>query len=708
MLRFAAIGLLALNPLAGPARAEPLEYPPTRTVDVVDVLHGVEIPDPYRWLEDSEDPEVIAWTQAQNALTRAQLDRFAVTRAALKARLEKLYYVTSTTPPAMYGDRDSGPKYFFTRRSADQNHAVVYVRPHGLDKEATVVIDPNKFSKDGTSALDWWVPSPNGKLVVYGKSEGGSELSTLHLRDVASATDLALEIPRTRACSVSWDPDSHGFHYTRYPQVGSVPAGDEQFYRHVYYHRFGTNWEDDPKVFGEDLAKEIWNDIGSTTDNRYQYISSSRDWTANDFYIRRMGDERFETVATGLDGRFSGDTLDDKLYIHTDYQAPRYRVLVTDADNPGPDNWRELIPEQKHVIRAMLVVGRKLVLHVLDNAHSRLLIYDPDGTLESEVELPTLGTVSRLSGRSTHADLFFQFDSFAHPTTNYRYNVRKGELEIIDQLDVGVALDEYVTTQVWFNSKDGTRVPMFVVHKKGLVRDGSNPTLLYGYGGFNHIETPFFYRAAFEWFDRGGVFAVANIRGGGEFGKEWHVAGRLGNKQNTFDDFAAAAEKLIADNYTNPERLAMRGGSNGGLLVGAVMVQRPELFKAVVCLVPLLDMLRYHEKKIGRLWIPEYGDPDLPEDFQWLRAWSPYHNVKPGTAYPAVYFRTADGDSRVDPMHARKMAALLQSATSSSNPVLLWIESKAGHGAGEPMSKYIDRQLDTWTFLMWQLGMIEE
>ncbi|MBN2447487.1 MAG: S9 family peptidase [Phycisphaerae bacterium] len=688
--------------IAQPATAERPAYPEARVDNLVEELHGVQVPDPYRWLENGDDAEVQAWTAAENALTRQQLDRFETLRSELRERLTKLYSATYTAPPANYGN-----KYFFTRREAGQDHSIVYVRLDGLNDDPKVVINPNEFSEDGTVALDWWVPSPDGSLIAYGKSESGSELSTLHLRDVRTGTDLALKIPYTRACAIGWDPDSQGFHYTRYPTPGSVAPGDERYNRHVFYHKFGTNWEDDPEIFGKGLPKEVWNDVSNSSDNRYQFISSSRDWTKNDLYMRSMDEQVFHPVAVGLDGEFKGDTHDGKLYLLTNYKAPRYRVLVCDVDNTDENNWRELIPEHDGVIRDMVLAGGKIVMHVMENAYSQLRVYNLDGSRETQIKLPTFGTVDGLSGRSNLSELFFKFESFAYPPTVYHYRMNTKKLTVLEQMDVPAKLDNYAMNQVWFESKDGTRVPMFVVHTKGMKKDGNNPTLLYGYGGFNGISSPFFWRSLFDWLDRGGVFALASIRGGGEFGKEWHVAGRLGNKQNTFDDFIAAAEKLIADKYTCPERLAIRGGSNGGLLVGAVMVQRPELFKAVVCEVPLLDMLRYHQREIARLWIPEYGDPDLPKDFKWLYAYSPYQNIRPDTAYPSVLFRTAESDSRVDPMHARKMAARLQAVSTSDNPVLLWIEPKAGHGAGQPLSKYLDGQLDIWTFLLWQLGVVE-
>ena len=684
-------------------RAQRPDYPATRIDDVVEQIHGVSVADPYRWLENTEDADGRAWTEAQNALTRGYLDRFQAQREALAKRLTELYSANVGSTP-----RIRRSNYFFTKREGAQNHAVVYVCKDGYDKQPKVAIDPNAFSEDGTVALDWWYPSPDGRWIAYGKSASGSEKSTLHLRNVGANADTVFAIPHTRASSVAWEPGGGGFYYCRYPKPGSVAKGDENYYRHVYYHKFGTNWKDDPKVFGDEQPKEQWHGVYNSSDDKHLFLFASLDWTKNDLYFKKHGEAELRPIAVGLDGAFTGDVHDGKLYLLTDYEAPRSRVLVADVNNPSQANWKELIPQQKGVIQSTSIIGGKLVLNMLENAYSRLLIYSTDGTLEKEIELPTLGTVSGINGRHDKSELFYSFQSFAYAPVVVRHDLGSGKSEIVDRMDVEVDSDRYVTKQVWFNSKDGTRVPMFVTHKKEIKLDGDNPTLLYGYGGFNNAMVPRFRRSIFPWLDRGGVYASANLRGGGEFGKEWHLAGRLEKKQNVYDDMIAAAEKLIADKYTNPNRLAARGGSNGGLLMGAMMTQRPDLFRAVHCAVPLLDMLRYHNFSIARLWIPEYGDPDKPEHFKFIYPISPYHHVKKGAAYPAVLFTTAESDSRVDPSHARKMTARMQAASSSDRPILLWVETKAGHGAGKPLSKIIDSQVDYWIFFLWQLGMLND
>lgn len=697
--------LLVALCLAPAALSENFNYPPTRTDSTVDTLHGVQVPDPYRWLESVDEPEVQHWTELQNALTRSALDRFPKERAKLKSELETLYAAASMSSPRVYGTR-----YFYTRRSGSQNHAQIWMQTGNLESEARLVLDPNTFSDDGTVALDWWFPSPDGSVIAYGKSAGGSEKSVLHLRDVKGGFDGALQIPHTRANTVAWDADGQGFLYIRYPEPGTVPANEENYHRHVFHHRFGTDWTKDPKVFGDSQPKEQWHTVYASSDWRYRFLSASMDWARNDLFFCPSGSTEFKPLAVGHNARFSADVLGDSVILLTDLDAPRFRVLRAPLENPDAANWKEIVPQQTGVIQGVTIANGRLVLNILENAYSKLAIYSPDGKLEREVPLPTLGTVGGVSGQPDKPELFFSFESFAFPPTVYRMNLDAvgGAPEIVEQMKLeNVNLQDYVTEQVWFQSADGVRVPMFVIRKQNVKLDGNNPTVLYGYGGFNISQTPSFVRGLIPWLDRGGVYAIANLRGGGEFGKDWHLAGRLERKQNVFNDMIAAAEKLIADKYTKPEKLGIRGGSNGGLLVGAMIVQRPDLFRAVHCAVPLLDMIRYHRLSIARLWIPEYGSAEDSQQFKTLLSYSPYHHVKPGTKYPATLLTTGESDSRVDPMHARKMAAALQAATASDLPVLLWVETKAGHGAGKPLSKVIESSVDYWIFFMWQLGMLD-
>lgn len=683
------------------ALAQRPNYPTTHLEAVTDIVHGVTIADPYRWLENGDDPEVQAWTERQNALTRSYLDRFPATRQMLTQRLTAIYSAATVSGPRVYGER-----YFYTRREGSQNHPVVYMKEGAIDAEPRAVLNPNEFSADGTVALDWWFPSPSGALIAYGKSSAGDERSTLYLRDVVTGEDRELAVPRTRSSTVAWDADGGGFLYCRYPEAGSVPAGDEVYYRHVYYHRLGSDWRSDRKVFGEGRPKEEWPKVYPSSDYRYQFLVVQHGWSEEDLYIRRADEQEFRPIAVGLKARHSGDVLGDKLFLLTNHQAPRCRVVVADPTSRGPETWKELIPEQKGVIQSMTIVGGKLILGVMENAYSRLCVYDTDGKLVTEIELPALGSVAGISGRYDGSELFFRFESFTYPPTVFRYDLGTHQMGVVEQMQVDVDVSRYEVRQVWFNSKDGTRVPMFVIHPQGLELNGDNPTVLCGYGGFNISITPTFLQHPLPFLEAGGVYALANLRGGGEFGEQWHQAGQLEKKQNVFDDMIAAAEKLIADKYTGRARLGLRGGSNGGLLVGAMITQRPDLFKAAYCAVPLLDMVRYHRFSIARLWIPELGSAEDPEQFKFLCAYSPYHHVRMGEKYPAVLFTTAESDSRVDPMHALKMTALMQSTTGSDNPVLLWVEKEAGHGKGKPLRKEIQERVDSWVFFMWQLGML--
>ncbi|EQB63035.1 MAG: Prolyl oligopeptidase [candidate division Zixibacteria bacterium RBG-1] len=676
------------------------KYPASKAEVVYDTLHGVVISDQYRWLEKQEDSAVEDWVAKETQFTRSILDTLPH-RDEIYSQLKKLYDLTTISSPSIYGE-----KYFFFKREAGQNHSVVYVREGNHTAPARVVLDPNTFSTDGTVALDWMHPSPEGELIAYGKSEGGSEISTLYLRDVTTGKDLDLKISYTRAASVAWLRDLSGFYYTHYPKPGAVPEGDEKYFRKVYFHKMGDNPENDQLIFGEGRPKEEWCDIELSSDHRYLMLSASLDWTKNDLWIRGVNQTgSFIPIAEKLDGSFGGDVFGNTLYLLTNYQAPRYKIMTTPVNNPKMDNWEELVPEQKGVIRGFRIVGGKLVLLMSEDVASKIYIYSLDGKKEKEIPLPTLGSVGGIDGKQDGDELFFSFTSYFYPPTVYRYDMKTGKLEETDKMQLDFDLSAYEVKQMFYNSKDGTKIPMFIVNKKGLKLDGNNPTLLYGYGGFDISLTPSFIRGIYVWLDRGGVYAVANIRGGGEYGRTWHEAGRLERKQNVYDDFIAAGEWLIANKYTNNQKLAIQGGSNGGLLMGAMLTQRPDLFKAVVCQVPLLDMLRYEKFKIARLWIPEYGSASDPAQFKWLYAYSPYQKVKEGTKYPATMITTGVQDSRVDPMHAFKMTALLQKANSGPNPILLRVEPKAGHGAGKPVSKILNEQTDIWAFLLWQLGV---
>jgi prolyl oligopeptidase len=695
--------LLTAMPTCAADEKNPAPYPPSRTEKVVDRLHGTDVPDPYRWLEDGNSAEVKQWVERQNAFTRAVLDELPG-RAAIRERLNTLLDIGSIGTPAVAKGR-----YFYTRRDGKQNQPVLYVR-EGLQGKDRVLLDPNTLSKEGIVALDWWYPSRDGKLLAYGLSEGGTEQSTLHVRDVETGKDLPDVIERTRACSVAWLPDSKGFYYTRYPQPGSVPRGQENYHRHVYLHLLGADPAKDTKVYGEGRQMEDWPDVRLSPDGRWLVVTVEQGWAKSEIFFKDTQKEGagFVPLVEKVNALFSAIVRNDRFYVRTNDGAPRYRLYLVDPLKPGREQWKEIIAESKDVLERVAAVGDTLAVEYAVRASSRLRLFDRDGKPLQEVQLPTLGTLAGMGGEWDGTELLYGFQSVTVPPTVYHLDLKTKRSELWQQVKADIDFAAYEVEQVTYRSKDGTPVTMFLAHQKGLRRDGNNPTLLYGYGGFNISLTPSFNPSRFLFLERGGVLAIANLRGGGEYGEEWHQSGMLGKKQNVFDDFLAAAEWLIREKVTRPERLAIQGGSNGGLLVGAALTQRPELFRAVVCQVPLLDMVRYHKFLIARLWIPEYGSADDPEQFQWLYAYSPYHHVKKGTAYPAVLLATAEGDSRVDALHARKMAAALQAATTSpvgEKPILLRLEPKAGHGQGKPRGKVLDELTDVWSFLFWQLGI---
>ncbi len=677
-------------------------YPGTPVEPVTEKLHGVEITDPYRWLEDSESPRVKEWVDKQNAYTRAVLDPLPG-RDKIHQRLGKLLEIgrISAATPAE-------GRYFYTKRQGTQNQAILYVRDE-IDGKDRVLIDPNQLSAEGIIALDWWFPSRDGRLLAYGLSKNGSEESTLYVKDVTTGKDLPDQIERTRHASVSWLPDGKSFFYSRYPAAGSVAKGDENYFRHIYYHELGSDPAKDMKVFGEGRKKEDWPGVALSPDGRWLVVNVEQGWSKTEVYLKdRKADGPFVTVIENVEAIHDPVIRNDTLYLRTNNGAPRYRVVKVDPSTPSPLNWREIIPEGEDVLDNFAVVGDRLVGLYMRNASSRLRIFDLDGKMLHEVQLPTLGTIEGLGAEWDGKEIFYGFLSFTVPPSVFHFDLKTLKTRLWQRVEADIDADAYEVKQVRYPSKDGTPITMFLAHRKGIKLDGTNPTYLTGYGGFNISETPFFGASLFLFLERGGVVAVPNLRGGGEYGEDWHKAGMLDKKQNVFDDFIAAAEWLIANKYTSPKRLVIQGGSNGGLLIGAAVTQRPDLFRAAVCQVPLLDMLRYHHFRIAKLWIPEYGDPDDPKAFAWLRGYSPYHRVKEGTAYPAMLFTAAESDTRVDAMHARKMAARLQAATAGKGPILLRLETKAGHGAGKPRAKVLEEMTDTWSFLFWQLGVDPE
>ena len=678
--------------------------PPKATVKpVAETIYGTKIVDDYRWLEDASSPETQRWVSEEGAYSRSLLDPLPG-REQLRKRLGELLSIGEISAPQI-----GGPYYFHTSRQGAQNQPVLLVREgvHGQDR---TLVDVNQLAADGTVALDWWQPSEDGKYVSYGTSPSGSEDSTLHVVETATGKLLADSIPRTRAASVAWKLDNSGFFYTRYPRKGEVPEGQDVYNRHVFYHGLGEDPAKDALIFGEGLGPEDWPNVQLSNDGRWILISVEQGWTKSELYLQDLksgsGPVR---ITEGKNFLYSGDIFDGKIFITTNEDAPRYRMFSVEASAPARANWKEIIPQSDAVLQGAAVVNGQLLGQYEKNASSQLKLFAVDGKPLGDVGLPSIGSVVGLGGKWDRKEVFFGFQSFTTPDSVYQVDLATRGTSLWKKVEApGIDPENYEVEQLWFTSKDGTRVPMFVFHKKGLQLNGKNPTLLTGYGGFNISLTPEFRGDRYLWLEHGGVFAVANLRGGAEFGEDWHRAGMLDKKQNVFDDFIAAAEYLIAQKYTDKDHLAIRGGSNGGLLMGAALTQRPDLFRAVVCQVPLLDMLRYQNFQIAKLWVPEYGSADDPGQFKWLFAYSPYHHVKAGAEYPAILFMTADTDTRVDPMHAKKMAALMQAEAangqSRERPILLRVDTKAGHGAGKPIAKQIDDFTDIYSFLFWQLG----
>ena len=701
--------VLATAVYAGNDSKTPSAPPVAAEKPVIDMFHGTKVLDNYRWLEDGKNPETQKWVEQEMAYTRGILDHLAG-RDAIHKRLTDLLSIGNVTPPMI-----AGRHYFYTKREGMQNQPILYVRDH-LNGTDRVLVDANQLAADGTIALDWYQPSDNGKYVAYGTSPSGSEMSTLHVIETKTGTVLRDTIERTRAASIAWKLDNSGFYYTRYPKKGDLPDGQEMYNRHVFYHELSNDPEERPEdtdqlIFGQGRDPEDWPGVSISNDGHWLLISVQQGWTKSELFLMNLKAGTPPTrITTGKNFLYSGEVYNDKLFVTTNEDAPRYRVFTADAGNYDRESWKELIPQTDAVLQGTGVCGGKLFAQYEQNATSQLKIFDLDGKKLNDLTLPAIGTVFGSGGRWDRDEIFYGFQSFTFAKSIYRYDLKDGSTTLWTHVDApSIDPAGYEVHQEWFKSKDGTRVPMFVVHKKGVEKNGHNPTLLTAYGGFNVSVTPTFSRTAYLWMEHGGIYAVANLRGGAEFGEDWHRAGMLDKKQNVFDDMIAAAEHLIAEKYSDKNHLAIQGGSNGGLLMGAMITQRPDLFRAVICQVPLLDMIHYQDFQIAKLWIPEYGTSENAEQFKWLFAYSPYHHVKPGAEYPAILFMTADTDTRVDPMHAKKMAAEMQAeaknGTSRTRPILLRIESKAGHGAGKPVTKQIEEFTDVYSLLFWQLGV---
>ena len=678
----------------------PLVGPPVAGARALtETFYGIKVLDPYRWLEDSSSAETRKWVAGEMAYTRAVLDPVAG-REEIHARLAELLRIGEIGVP-----RIAGKYYFYTRRDGLQNQPVLYVR-EGVDGKDRVLVDVNLLAADGTVALDWFWPAEHGKYVAYGTSSNGSEISTLHVIETKTGNLLPDTIERTRTCSLAWSLNNSGFYYTRYPKKGDVPEGQERYNRHLFYHELGNDPEKDELIFGEGRDAEDWPEVRLDNDGRMLLITVSQGFTKTELFLMDLKKGTPPTrITTGKNFLYSASVYNGRVYIVTNEDAPRFRMFVTEAGEYDRDDWKEIIPQTGSVLKDAQLWGGKIFAQYEQNASSQLKVFDLEGKNVRDVALPGIGSVFDIGGKWDRDEIFYGFESFTVPPTIYRYDVEHGSSSVWAKVDApSIDASAYSVEQEWFRSKDGTRVPMFLVHKKGMKKDGANPTLLTGYGGFDISLTPSFERDIYLWLEHGGIYAVANLRGGAEFGEDWHRAGMLDKKQNVFDDMIGAASYLVSERYTDAAHLAIEGASNGGLLVGAVMTQSPELFRAVVCRVPLLDMLRYQNFQIARLWIPEYGTAENPEQFRWLYGYSPYHHVRSGVEYPAVLFMTGDSDSRVDPMHAFKMTAALQ-ASGSKRAVLLRVGTAAGHGVGTPLATRVGELTDVYSFLFWQLGV---
>nr|WP_041569579.1 prolyl oligopeptidase family serine peptidase [Chloracidobacterium thermophilum] len=679
--------------------SSPIVYPPSKKVEQVDDYHGIKVADPYRWLEDADSPETKAWVEAQNKVTFGFLESIPE-RARLRERLTQLWNYEKFGVPFREGDR-----YFFTRNDGLQNQSVLYVGRTPDDPQARVLLDPNTLSADGTVALTNYAVSDDGKLLAYGLATAGSDWNEWRVRNVETGEDLPDRLQWVKFSGASWTKDGRGFFYSRYdePKEGNL-LQSTNYYQKLYYHRVGTPQSADELVYERRDHKE-WGFGGYVTDDgRYLGIVVTMGTSPkNLFFYKDLTNPEAKVVELIPD--FIADFTPvgndgTTFYFRTDWEAPRGRLIAIDATRPERANWREIIPQSRDTLEAVRWVGGRFIALYLSDAKTQVRMFDREGKFVQEIALPGIGTAVGFGGKPEATETFYAFTSFTQPTSIYRYDFATGKSTLLRQPKVAFDPGAYVTQQVFYKSKDGTRIPMFIVHRKGLKQDGKNPTLLYGYGGFNISLTPSFSPARIAWLEMGGVLAIPNLRGGGEYGEEWHQAGTKLKKQNVFDDFIAAAEWLIREKYTQPARLAIQGGSNGGLLVGACMTQRPELFGAALPAVGVLDMLRFNKFTIGWAWESDYGSPQNPEEFKALYAYSPLHNLKPGTRYPATLITTADHDDRVVPAHSFKFAAALQAAHKGDAPVLIRIETRAGHGAGKPTSKLIEETADVWAFLV--------
>lgn len=679
-----------------------LKYPATPKQDVIDDYHGVKVEDPYRWLEDDNSQETKDWVKAENAVTANYLATIPF-RDKIKSRLEELWNYPKYSSPFKKGEY-----YYFFKNDGLQNQAIMY-RQKGMDGQPEEFLNPNTLNKEGIAALGGFNFSKSGKYMAYSIAVAGSDWQDVYLMETATKQLIKDKIQWVKFSSYSWNGDE-GFYYSGYdkPDEKSKLSKQNQFHK-VFYHKLGTDQSADQLVYEDKEHPLRYHGGGLTEDGRFLILSVTEGTSGSEIWYRDLKDPAQKKLKLLIPGfKTEPDVIDNNgglLLVRTNEDAPNYKVVLVDPKNPEKAKWKTIIAEKAEALQSVSTGGGYLFVQYLKDASSKVYQYTYDGKLVREITLPGIGTASGFGGEKPDKEFFYTYSSFSTPPSIYRYDVATGQSVLFRKTQIKMNTDDFVTEQVFFTSRDGAYVPMFLTHKKGLKMDGNNPVLLYGYGGFNIPMTPGFSISNAFFIEQGGIYAVVNLRGGSEYGEKWHKAGMLENKQNVFNDFIGAAEYLIKTRYTNPEKIAIRGGSNGGLLVGAVMTQRPELFKVALPAVGVMDMLRFHKFTVGWGWTVEYGSSDSVNHFPYLYKYSPYHRLRPGVKYPATLVTTADHDDRVVPAHSFKFAARLQEYNAGDNPVLIRIETNAGHGAGKPTSKVIDEATDVWSFVMQNLGM---
>ncbi len=670
-------------------------YPETKTVEQTDDYHGTMVADPYRWLEADTAQAVEEWVKTQNQATFDYLEKIPY-REKIEERLTELVNYPRYTSPFRAGEY-----YFFYKNDGLQNQSVIYIQK-GLDGEPEVFIDPNALSKDGTVAINIIGISQDDKYIAYSQSEAGSDWSQMRVMEIAGKKQLPDVLKWVKFSGAGWHKD--GFFYSRYPEPKSgEELSGNNLYHSVYYHKLGDDQSRDKLVYEDRQNPNMYHFCSVTEDGKYLILNAAPGTDGYATYYKNLEtDGDFVPLFEGYDHKSNVvDHVNGKFLALTDIDAPKYRLVEIDPKNPAKENWKEIIPESEDLLQSVATGGGKLFANYLKNATDRFYQLDYDGGNKKEIDLPGLGSAGGFSGKKEDKILFYTFTSFTYPNTIFKYDLATGQSELFNKTSLQFNPEDYIEKQVFYKSKDGTPVSMFIVHKKDLKMDGKNPCYLYAYGGFNISLTPSFSATRIVLLENGGVFAMPNLRGGGEYGEEWHKAGMLLNKQNVFDDFIAAGEYLIAEQYTSREKLAIAGGSNGGLLVGAAMTQRPDLFAVALPAVGVMDMLRYHLFTVGKGWIPEYGSSDDPANFKNLLSYSPLHNIKDGVTYPSTLITTGDHDDRVVPAHSFKFAAQLQKSHNGKNPVIIRIETRAGHGAGKPIAKVLEEQADIWSFFFY-------